>query len=241
MSSTTWTPLAVSSEARAWRGSTWRIVEAQHVASTMKIVDSAAEQEALESLLEAGKPALPDATSGLDYLLATPFRYPPAGLGSRFRSATDLGVFYGAATVRTACAELGYWRWRFLQDAEGLDRIGPVAHTAFRAEVHTPAVDLREEPFRRDVASWTQPDDYTATQSFARVARDAGVGAIVYGSVRDPQPSWCLAVLTPLAFASKRPHPARQNWWLAVHSDQVIWRRDHEVIAFAMPCPAANK
>lgn len=82
MSSTTWTPLAVSSEARAWRGSTWRIVEAQHVASTMKIVDSAAEQEALESLLEAGKPALPDATSGLDYLLATPFRYPPAGLVS---------------------------------------------------------------------------------------------------------------------------------------------------------------
>jgi len=48
----------------------------------MKIVDSAAEQEALESLLEAGKPALPDATSGLDYLLATPFRYPPAGLVS---------------------------------------------------------------------------------------------------------------------------------------------------------------
>jgi hypothetical protein len=95
------------------------------VAATMKIVDAAAEQEILESLLEASKPALPDATSGLDYLLATPSRYPPAGRDSRFRAVCDPGVFYGAATVRTACAELGYWRWRFLQDADDLERIGP--------------------------------------------------------------------------------------------------------------------
>lgn len=241
MSSTTSTPLAVSSEARAWRGSIWRIIEAQQVASTMKIVDTAAEQEVLESLLEVGKPTLPDATSGLDYLLATPLRYPPAGRGSRFRSVFDAGVVYGAATVRTACAELGYWRWRFLQDAEGLERIGPAAHTAFCAEVHAPAFDLREQPFSSDAASWPHPDDYTATQSFARAARDAGVGAIVYGSVPDRRPSWCLAVPTPAAFARKTPHPARQDWWLAVHSDGVTWRRDHEVIALAMPCPVANR
>ncbi|EXI78624.1 MAG: RES domain protein [Candidatus Accumulibacter appositus] len=241
MSSTTWTPLAVSSEARDWRGSIWRIVEAQHVAATMKIVDAAAEQEILESLLEASKPALPDATSGLDYLLATPFRYPPAARGSRFRSVCDPGVFYGAATVRTACAELGYWRWRFLQDAEDLERIGPVAHAAFRAEVHTPAVDLREVPFSRDAASWTHPADYGATQSFARVAREAGVGAVVYQSVRAPEPSWCLAVLTAAAFAKKRPLLCTQNWWLAVHARGVIWRRDHAVIALTMPSPAATE
>ena len=241
MLSTTWTPLAVSSEARDWRGLIWRVVEAQHVASTMKIVDDAAEQEVLESLLEASKPALPDATDGLDYLLATPFRYPPTAHGSRFRSVADPGVFYGAATVRTACAELGYWRWRFLKDAEGLDRIGPVAHTAFRSEVRTTAVDLRKAPFSTETVSWTHPTDYTATQSFARTARAAGVGAIVYGSVRDPQPSWCLAVLTPNAFSSRRPLPTQQNWWLAVHPRGVIWRRDHEVIALAMPCPAAKK
>ncbi|EXI64162.1 MAG: RES domain protein [Candidatus Accumulibacter adjunctus] len=237
MSSITWTPAAVSSEARDWRGWVWRIVEAQHVAATMKIVDDAAEQEVLESLLEGSKPAVPDAASGLDYLLATPFRYPPLAHGSRFRAATDPGVFYGAATVRTAGAELGYWRWRFLQDAEDLERIGPVAHTAFRTEICTATVDLRDEPFRTDAAAWTHPSDYAATQSFARVARDAGVGAVIYRSVRAAEPSWCLAVLTPTAFASRRPHPATQSWWLLVNRQGVIWRRDRELIALTMPRP----
>ena len=59
----------------------------------MKIVDDAAEQNLLESLLETSKPPLPDPTDGLDYLLATPFRYSPARPGSRFRSVTDPGVF----------------------------------------------------------------------------------------------------------------------------------------------------
>ena len=37
----------------------WRGVEAQHVVSTMRLVDSAAEQDLLEQLLEGSKPALP--------------------------------------------------------------------------------------------------------------------------------------------------------------------------------------
>ena len=47
MSSTIWTPRAVSSKAKDWRAGVWRIVEAQHIASTMKIVDNAAEQDVL--------------------------------------------------------------------------------------------------------------------------------------------------------------------------------------------------
>ena len=234
MSSTTWTPPAVSSEAKDWRAWIWRIVEAQHIASTMKIVDTAAEQDILETLLEASKPPLPDDAASLNYLLATPFRYDPVRLGSRFRSVSDPGVFYGAESVRTACAELGYVRWKFLKDAEDLDKLDPVTHTAFRADVHSSAVDLRDPPFNRDAASWTHLTDYTATQSFARIAREAGIGAIVYQSVRDPQSSWCAAVLTPMAFASKKPHHSTQTWWLAVHQDEVIWRHHHEVIVIPM-------
>ena len=119
MSSTIWTPLAVSSEARAWAAPAWRIVEAQHVASTMKIVDDAAEQDVLELLLETSKPPQPSAVSTLDYLLATPFRYDPRRGGSRFRGATDPGVFYGAH--------------RALVDAEVLlfilTKMGPSART----------------------------------------------------------------------------------------------------------------
>lgn len=232
MSSITWTPPAVSSEARDWRGWVWRIVEAQHVAATMKIVDDAAEQEVLEALLEASKPAVPEAASGLDYLLATPFRYPPAAHGSRFRAVTDPGVFYGAATIRTACAELGYWRWRFLQDTPALERLEPVAHTAFRTRIATTAIDLRLPPLAGDAASWTHPTDYTATQALARQAREAAIGAIVYTSVRAPSPAWCAAVLTPSAFARNGPEQPTQTWWLAVRGDEIQWRRDKESLVF---------
>lgn len=240
MSSNTWMPHAVSSEARDWRASIWRIVEAQHVASTMKLVDNAAEQNLLESLLETSKPPLPDDAMGLGYLLATPFRYDPIRPGSRFRGVSDPGVFYGAASIPTACAELGYWRWKFLMEAEGLDKIEPVAHTAFRADVHTTAVDLRASPFNRDAVIWLHPSDYSPTQAFARTARNADIGAIIYQSVRDPDAGWCAAILTPAAFSSKKHHPSTQTWWLAVHQDQVIWRRDDKTIVFQISASGAT-
>lgn len=234
MSSNIWTPRAVSSEAVDWRAAIWRIVEAQHVAATMKLVDNAAEQDVLEALLETSKPPFPDATGGLHYLLATPFRYDPLHKGSRFRAIADPGVFYGAGTVRTACAEVGFARWKFLSEAADLDKIEPVAHTAFQADVRTRAVNLQVAPFHRDAAKWTHPDDYSATQSFARIARQSGVGAIVYRSVRDRDDGWCAALLTPTAFPKKRPRPAMQTWWLAVFPGEVVWRREREVFTLPM-------
>jgi hypothetical protein len=199
----------------------------------MKIVDSKAEQDVLERLLEDSKPPLPAGIEDLDYLLATPFRYDPRRLGSRFRAATDPGVYYGAESVRTAGAELGYWRWRFLKDAVDLDRIEPVAHTAFSVDVSAAAIDLRQPPFDRDIAVWQHPADYSGTQAFARVGRAAGIAAIVYASVRDPEPAWCLALLDAAGFAMKRPHPGAQTWWLAVNPTEAVWRRDHESMTFS--------
>ena len=209
------------------------MVESQHIAATMKLVDSRSEQDVLESLLESSKPTPPDDTAGLDYLLATPFRYDPRRGGSRYRAALDPGVFYGAESVRTAGAELGYWRWKFLRDAVDLERIGPVAHMAFRVAIATPAVDLQRPPFDVDAARWQHPADYGATQAFARVAREAGVGGIVYRSVRDAQPGWCLALLTPAGFAARRPHAERQTWYLAVSAQEVTLRRHAESMQFS--------
>jgi hypothetical protein len=199
----------------------------------MKIVDDAAEQDVLEALLEGSKPPRPEAVAGLDYLLVTPFRYDPRRGGSRFRAVTDPGVFYGAERVRTACAELGYWRWRFLRDAVDLQRLEPVAHTAFCAHISTSSVDLRQPPFDVEAPTWAHPADYGATQAFARVARAAEVGAIVYRSVRDPVPGWCAAVLTPRAFARRSADAPTQTWWLAVRQDGVVWRRESESFIFA--------
>ncbi len=209
------------------------MVEAQHVASTMKLVDSLAEQDLLEELIEGSKPSMPRDVAELDYLLATPFRYDPPKEGSRFRGTGDPGVFYGAQSVRTASAELGYWRWKFLHDAADLERIGPVAHTAFRTQVRCAAVDLRSKPFVKDAKHWRHPTDYRATQAFARVAREADVVGIIYESVRDPQPAWCVALLTPSAFASPKPHPETQTWFLAVTKEGVAWRRGNESLTFS--------
>lgn len=226
MSLSTWTPTVVSSEAIPWRGQVWRMVESQYVAATMKLVDTLEEQDLLETLLEASKPKLPDETAGLDYLLATPFRYHPNRGGSRFRGVKDPGVFYAAESIRTAGAELGYWRWKFLIDAVDLDRLDPVAHTAFQVDVQTLVVDLQASPFSQYSANWEHPSDYRATQAFASVARQANVGGILYRSARDPMPSWCLALLAPNGFAKRNPNAQRQTWYVAVSRHEVVWRPD---------------
>lgn len=231
MSSITWTPREVESEASKQRLQLWRAVEAQHIASTTRLVDSLAEQQVLESILEQTKPALAHSTAGLHYLLATPFRYPPWGRGSRFRSPTDPGVFYGAEERRTACAELGYWRWRFVMDSSGLDSLGPAPHTLFQVKVGAKAVDLRKSPFLRQAAVWTHLTDYTGTQTFARVARTAGVDLIRYQSVRDPAKGGCAALLQPAGFSDARPL-TDQTWFLTVSRTTSAWQRDSEIFEF---------
>lgn len=233
MSSITWTPRAVASKAADCRMELWRAVEAQHVAATRRLVDSNAEQEALEDILENTKPKVPKEAGNLHYLLATPFRYPPYGRGSRFRGPTDPGVFYGADAQRTACAELGYWRWRFLTDSSGLDEIGPMPQTLFLVSIQARGVDLREKPFSRDVEQWTHPSDYGATQAFAAIARSADIQLIRYQSVRDPIAGGCGAVLTVAAFTSTRRPAREQTWFLTVSRAAAAWRRDHESFEFS--------
>lgn len=224
MSSRTWTPRAVASSATAQRFAAWRAVEGQHVVSTMALVDSLAEQHALERILDEGKPPVPPGAARLHYLLFTPFRYPPPPGGSRFRGPVDPGVFYAAEEVRTACAELGYWRWRHLCDSPGIDAMPTKPQTVFRAKVAGVSVDLRKPPFDADRARWTDPADYGACQAFGRAAREAAVRVIRYESVRDPGRGACCALLHPDAFAAREPVDA-QTWWLSVFRDRVVWQR----------------
>jgi hypothetical protein len=191
----------------------WRVVEAQHRASTMRLVDTLAEQRVLEDLLEASKPPLPADAAALHYLLATPFRYPaPLPAGSRFRGIGDPGVWYGASHVHAALAEVAYWRLRFLADSPATPDLPPVPHTAFRASVGGSAIVLTDAPFAGERAAWEDPRSYVATQALARGVREAGVALIRYRSVRDPQHRTCVAVLTPNAF--RRREPLEQHGWL---------------------------
>lgn len=202
----------------------WRAVEGQHVVATMALVDSAEEQRILEEMVEAAKPPLPADTAGLHYLLFTPFRYPPTARASRFRRPDDPGVFYGAEAIRTACAELGYWRWRFLQDSPDLEALGPVPQTVFQVTVAGPTADLRIAPYLRQRRRWTDPADYRACQDLAAAARRQGIQLIRYESVRDPEHGGAAAVLSPRAFRVRRPR-TQQTWYLTVTRPLVRWWR----------------
>jgi len=226
-------PLELQAKGRAWRGRVWRVVDAQYTAGALKLVDSREEQDVLDLMLIASQPPLPAAFFRLDPLLASPFQSHPLRTGSRFRASTDPGVFYGALAVDTACAEQGYWRWKFLQDAVELDEIKPVAHTAFESEIATLAIDLRDPDFIADQALWMDPIRYASTQQLAASARAANLGAIRYASVRDPEHRECIAVLTPAAFASNTPLPVRDTWWLRVRRNEVVWRSEKRALVFS--------
>jgi hypothetical protein len=231
VSSNTWTLRAVESEAGRATRRLWRAVEAQHIASTLRLVANVDEQLILERLLDKSKPAIPDDAKDLHYLLATPFRY-ASPIGSRFRAPADLGVWYGAEKERTACAELGFWRWRFLKDSEALKTLGPSPQTVFRAAIDGRMIDLTEAPLKRSRAEWTHPTDYGATQRFAGLARQANIDAIRYESVRDPEHAAAVAVLEPSCFKPRQPLEQRL-WFLTVRPDAAIWQRDGETYEFA--------
>lgn len=229
MSPPTWTAAALRSEARPFAGPAWRFVEAQHRVSTLKLVDSLAEQAALEDILDETKPPLPEDCRPLDYLLSTPFRYRPYPEGSRFRRAgLTPGVWYGAARPETAAAEMVFYRFLFY--AESPDTPFPddaAEYTAFSVELATPvALDLTFGALATDRDRWTHLTDYAPCQELAETARKIGAGTIRYASVRDPEAGANLAVLSCAAFAAPQP-VERQTWRIRIGRTGAQALREH--------------
>lgn len=234
MSSPIWTPDALSSEARPYAGTAWRIVEAQHYVSTMKLVDSIAEQDLLEGLLETTKPPIPPECAGLDFLLATPFRYGAVyPHGSRFRRAgRTLGVFYAAEAPETAIAEIAFYRLLLHCESPALPfPSNPAEFTSFSVAVQTAAsIDLNIAPFVASRAVWTAPTDYGECQTLADHARNASVELIRYQSVRDPRAGANLALLSCSAFGAPKPLD-RQTWRIRIAETGVQARREFPNLA----------
>lgn len=224
MSSPIWTRVALSSEFHRFDGSCWRLVEAQHRVSTLKLADSLAEQSLLEELIEDTKPALPAECRHLDFLLATPFRYDAVyPKGSRFRRAgRTLGIYYAAENPSTTVAEMAFYRLLFF--AESPDTPWPsdaAEYTAFSADIATARLlDLTRKPLSANVKLWTDLVDYTGCQAFADAARAVEADVIRYQSVRDPAKGWNLAILMCRAFATPAPG-GRQTWRIRLSASGV--------------------
>lgn len=218
-----WTALALASERRSLSREVWRVVESQSQIATMKLVDSLDEQAILEAELEQSKPAMPVSCIGLDYLLATPFRYAPYPHGSRFRRARQReGCLYGSERVETAVAEAAFYYLSFFLASPGTPvPRNPQERTAFQFPIKTSmALDLTTPPLVRDRKLWTDPNDYLPCQDLADCAREAGINVIRYESVRDPAHQANIALLSPAALDASVPSH-HQTWRMLLRRDRV--------------------
>lgn len=200
-----------------YRHEVWRAVEAQHLVSTLKLVDTAEEQSILEDILEETKPRFPAGCAGYSYLIKTPFRYGALyPNGSRFRRAGyTAGVLYASEHVETAIAELAFYRILFFMESPATPwPDNPAEHSAFSMILAARGmIDLTEPPLDADAAKWTDPLDYGPCQALADNARASGADAIRYESVRDPRHRANLAILECGAIESREPTSV-QSWRL---------------------------
>lgn len=223
MSSNIWTPEELLSKAATLAVRSWRIVEAQHQVSTMKVTDTLEEQEILERLVDETKPPVPAGCEALHFLLMTPFRYSATNpYGSRFRRPKSAdGVFYAAEHPETAIAEMAFYRLLFFSESPRTPwPQNPGEYTGFAVEIASDlALDLTVSPFVDDGQLYDYVD-YTVPQALADNARKAAIQVIRYKSVRDLNGRANLAILSPKAFAKHEPVD-RQTWKLYLDANGV--------------------
>jgi hypothetical protein len=226
-SSNIWIQCAGDSRVAALRVDAWRVVESQHQISTRKLVDSDAEQQMLEQLIDNAKP--PERTRGaLHYLLFTPFRYPPLRYGSRFGSRREPGIWYGAEVLRTAFAEVAYYRLLFLEGTTADLGLLQTELTSFRALVKTErGIDLTNDPFTKFTNELRSKTSYDASQALGSAMRNAGVEAFRYVSARDEEAGICVAVLSPAAFGRRVPRQLETWHCVATRARVEFVRRDY--------------
>jgi RES domain-containing protein len=179
------------------------VVESQHLFSTRALVDSDAEHQVLEDLIEGHKPR---GQAGAHFLLTTPFRYPPLPHGSRFGTRAEPGIWYGSEEVRTALAEAAYYRLLFLEGTAADLSPLMVEVSAFRVGYKTSrGVDLRSAPFREHQRAISSPVAYEASQQIGREMRADGVEACRFRSARDREGGANVAFFNPRPFGSRKP------------------------------------
>ena len=209
-----WIPDALRSEQRPIDKVFWRCVEAQHVVSTLQLVDTLDEQRLLEDILEETKPPVPPECEGLHYLYMTPFRYGLYPNGSRFRRAGPTpGVYYVSEEPSTAIIETAFHLLLFYAESPDTPFPSqPSEHTAFDVPVRADtAIDLMANPFSDVSDIWMHPTNYEPCQALEEAARAESIKLIRYASVRDPDHKPNAAILTCAAFAA--PAPTQNQTW----------------------------
>jgi hypothetical protein len=210
------------------------VVESQHLFSTRALVDSDAEHQVLEELIEARKP---EGERGPHFLLTTPFRYHPLRHGSRFGTRAEKGIWYGAEEQRTAFAETAFYRLQFLAGTAA--DLSPliVEVSAFRAAYKTDrGVDLTRPPFSEHAKLISSPVAYEASQQLGREMRADGVEAFRFRSARDREGGVNVALFTPKPFGSRKPSvPETWNCVITPQSVEFVKKDMFKRASFTFP------
>ena len=225
-----------------------RLVESQEQKATVPLVDNLLEHDVLEEILEASKPPVGAGTERLDYLMRSPWRYPPLPWGSRFGSRFEPSLFYGALTLNALFAEAAYYRLVFLDGSKTTEPLRVISqHTLFQARYHTQhGMALTDAPFDAHEATLRHVSSYAPCQALGTALREAGVAAFTYWSARSRAREGNIALVAPEALRSnKHLHPepvlceARRERVQFRYRDTVI---DFEAEQFevngALPLPA---
>ncbi len=199
----------------------WRVVEAQHILSSRDLVDSREEHDLLEELLEQSKPAI---EKEKNYLIFTPFRYPPLKYGSRFGRTFEPSLWYGSIELETAFTEVAYYRLKFLNDTQGDLGYLEISMTAFTAFLTTQkGLDLTETPFNQYVEQISDKNDYAYSQRLGSSMRQEQVEAFIYPSARTASKAKNIAAYIPAVFKMKKnQYVNNQQTWICLASKQVI-------------------
>lgn len=217
-------------------GTLRRIVENQEQKVTVALVDSFAEHEILEGLLDESKPKsiFHSRLRRLDYLLQTPWRYPPLRWGSRFGRRFEPGLFYGALSDAALFAEAAYYRLVFLEGMEEpfADRVIS-QFTAFEANYLTDkGLDLTRPPFAKYKSVLCHKSNYGPCQLLGTELRDRGIAAITYYSARTKEDAINVALFTPDALRSRK-HRNPRHGLAETRSDGVNFRLGEVLYSFS--------
>lgn len=190
----------------------WRVVEAQHILSARDLVDTIEEHNLLEELIENSKPSI---EKNKDYLIFTPFRYPPLKYGSRFGRTFEPSLWYGSLEAKTAFTEVAYYRLQFFKDSTADLGYVELTMTAFTASIMSKiCIDLTKEPFSDYTSSISDKSSHQVGQLLGSNMREENIEVFTYYSARTHEKTKNVAVFTKNAFHLKKNQYVsnQQNW-----------------------------
>ena len=207
-----------------------RIVERQEDSATTRITADLVEQQMLEEMLEGSKPGT--LNTRINYLLGTPFRYPPLDYGSRFGTRYDRWIFYASLDTATCLRECGYYRFKLFFDMEKPPP-KPVncEHTMITAALKADRCVDHCTPADAEISeALVSVESYDLTHRIGQQARDADAQMLVCQSARGAGKN--VAVFDDNVFASE---PMNQRLWISqVRADRVMFRGKQGFMQFAV-------